>query len=171
MLPPMQSDAADAHVTRWQDHWVLDTPFDPITEAVVIRMQRIIRHLDADVKDAATQSGLELHEYRTLHHLLVSDTPGRATPTALAQAAAVSPAGMTGRLDTMERAGLVRRTPDQTDRRRSRIEVTDLGLEKWRAATRARGDTEDSLLEPLSPTERGQLADLLRQIALQIETP
>lgn len=162
-------DAADRHVARWQDHWLLDHPFDPVTEAVSVRLGSLTRYLRSETARAARAAGLEPFEYATLHQLFVSDTPGRATPGALAAATDVTPAGMTGRLDALERAGLVRRTPDPEDRRRTVVEATDAALARWRETIRERGRTEEALLAPLAPAERVQLADLLRRLTLAVE--
>ncbi|HWU21049.1 MAG TPA: MarR family transcriptional regulator, partial [Nocardioides sp.] len=94
----MPEDAADLHVERWRDHWVLDHPFDEQVEAMTVRVIALTRSFRAATKAAAAAVGLEDFEYATLHELMIRDTPGRASPTELAEAAKVSPAGMSGRL-------------------------------------------------------------------------
>ena len=58
---------------------------------------------------------------------MVRDTPGLASPSALAADLGISNAGMTGRLDTLEKAGWVQRSADADDRRRVSIEITRSG--------------------------------------------
>ncbi|MDP2775413.1 MAG: hypothetical protein Q8O61_17805, partial [Nocardioides sp.] len=84
-------DWADLHVERWRGHWVLQTPFDDDTEAIFIRMGRLMRHLRTVKEQAARQVGLEQFEYETLHHLMVRETPGAASPTQLAEDLGISP--------------------------------------------------------------------------------
>lgn len=163
-------DWADLHVERWRGHWVLDTPFDDDTEAIFIRMGRLVRHLRAVAEHAARQVGLEQFEYETLHHLMVRETPGAASPTQLAADLGISPAGMTGRLATLERAGWVRRTTMPDDRRRVMVEITREGAKVWRDAMAMRGRAEDELSGALTPSERGTLAGLLRRMTLYLET-
>ena len=56
-------------------------------------------------------------------------TEKRLRPGELAKMAGLEPSSMTGLLDRMERANLVKRTPDPRDRRASRIELTTDGID------------------------------------------
>ncbi len=163
-------DWADLHVERWRGHWVLETPFDDDTEAIFIRMGRLLRHLRTVAEQAARQVGLEQFEYETLHHLMVRETPGTASPTRLAEDLGISPAGMTGRLATLEKAGWVRRTVMPDDRRRVMVEITAGGVQIWRDAMAVRGRAEEELSGTLTPAERGVLAGLLRRMTLHLES-
>ncbi len=49
---------------------------------------------------------------------MIRDTPGHASPSALAHDLGISNAGMTGRLDALEKAGWIQRRADADDRRR-----------------------------------------------------
>jgi len=161
-------DWADRHVARWDNHWT-GVDFDPEVEAIVVRMARLRRYLrEASLKSFA-EVGLQDFEYETLHQLMVRDTSGRATPTALAEELGISGAGMTGRLDTLEKAGWIRRTPAVDDRRRVDIEITKAGLEIWKAAIRLRAQTEEQLVHTLPAKERTRLAALLKKLTLPIE--
>lgn len=161
-------DWADRHVARWRDHWI-GVPFDDDVEAIVVRMSRLGRHFKQRSRAAIAELGLEEHEYETLHQLVIRDTPGRASPTALAADLGLSGAGMTGRLDALEAAGRVRRTPDPDDRRRVDVEITDAGMDLWRRAMELRGRAEDEVLGVLSPDERAHLAGLLRRMTMHAE--
>lgn len=165
-----EQDWADLHVERWRGHWVLETPFDDDTEAIFIRMGRLVRHLRQVKEQAARQVGLEQFEYETLHHLMVRETPGAASPTQLADDLGISPAGMTGRLSTLEKAGWVRRTTLPDDRRRVVVEITAEGAKIWRAAMAVRGRAEEELSGTLTPAERSSLAGLLRRMTLHLES-
>jgi len=164
-----EKDWADFHVERWRDHWVLDTPFDDETEATFVRMGRLLRHLKGIKDEAASDVGLRDFEYDTLHHLMIRETPGTASPTVLAVDLGMSLAGITGRLDTLERSGWIRRTSLPDDRRRVVVEITVAGTKIWREAMALRGHAEDDLTSALSPDERATLAQLLRRMTLHIE--
>lgn len=163
-----REDWADRHVARWRDHW-LDVPFDDDVEAIVVRMGRLVRHLKTTTQEALLEVGLQDFEYDTLHLLIIRDTPGQASPSALAADLGISNAGMTGRLDALEKSGWIQRRADADDRRRVAVEVTKSGMAIWRRAMALRGQAEDALLAPLSAQERATLAELLKAMALTLE--
>ncbi|WP_109508054.1 MarR family winged helix-turn-helix transcriptional regulator [Nocardioides speluncae] len=161
-------DDADRHVARWRDHWI-DVDFDDEVEGAVVRMQHLVRHFREAKQRAVAQVGLQAFEYDTLHTLMIRDTPGHASPTDLATDLGVSPAGMTGRLDTLEKAGYVGRTVGKTDRRRVEVEITDAGADIWRQAMAIRGDAEDQVVNVLSKKEQIALNQLLKRMTLSVE--
>lgn len=163
-------DWADRHVARWRDHWI-GIEFDDDTEAIFIRMGRLTRHLHTESRTAISSTGLEEHEYNTLHQLMIRDTPGTASPTQLAQDLGISGAGMTGRLDSMERSGWIKRSTIPDDRRRVQIEVTTAGAKIWRQAMGLRGAAEEHLVEALSPRERATLTRLLKKLTERAGDP
>ncbi|MER5929985.1 MarR family transcriptional regulator [Streptomyces sp. NPDC002054] len=108
--------------------------------------------------------------FETMHRLASRGRPWRATPSELAAELLLSPAGMTGRLATLEEAGLVRRLRAAGDRRRVDVELTEEGHARWTAAMRLRGEAETAMLEPFEPAERAALSALLKRMLLHIET-
>jgi DNA-binding MarR family transcriptional regulator len=116
-------DSVDRHVARWRD-WD-EITFDDEVEAAATRIAMLAKHLKRTSKQAAVEIGLQWFEYETLHALMIRQPPGRATPSELADRLMVSPAGITGRLDGMEAAGLLRRLRSGTDRRRVDVEITE----------------------------------------------
>ena len=163
-----REDWVDRHVARWRDHWV-DIHFDDDVEAIVTRVQRLDRHFRRTTQEALTEVGLQDFEYKTLHHLMIRDTPGHASPSALAEDLGLSGAGMTGRLDHLEKAGWIQRRPSAEDRRRVEVEVTRAGAGVWRRAMGLRGRAEDEVVAVLSPEERATLAGLLKKLTLATE--
>ena len=148
-------DGADLHVERWRDHWVLDKGFDDDIEAMTVRIGTIQRWFKTTSKEAVAQVGLQDFEYETLHALMIRDTPGRASPGELAQEMGVSNAGVTGRLDSMEKKGWLKRMPGAADRRRVEVEATREGLRLWREAMALRGSAEDDVGTALTPAGAG----------------
>jgi DNA-binding MarR family transcriptional regulator len=69
----------------------------------------------------------------------------------------ISPAAMSGYVDRLERAGLVRRTPDQDDRRRHGLSVTAEGERVLRSVKSRRTAWLAARLEQLSPDELAAL--------------
>ncbi|WP_436702085.1 MarR family winged helix-turn-helix transcriptional regulator [Nocardioides sp. BYT-33-1] len=164
----MAEDWTDRHVARWKDHW-LDLAFDEVVEGVFVRINRIDRYLRDAKQRAVATVGLTDFEYNTLHLLMIRDTPGSASPTELATELGLSGAGMTGRLDGLEKAGWIRRIPSVDDRRRVIVEVTRSGMDVWRRAMDIRGAAEDDLAGALTERELATLNRLLKKVAVRSE--
>ncbi len=162
-------DWTDRHVARWRDHWI-DVHFDDEVEGIVVRIGRLGRFLKKTMETAVAEAGLQEFEYQTLHSLMIRDTPGTASPTDLADDLGVSGAGMTGRLDGLERAGWVQRTTSPDDRRRVVVEITRSGADVWRRAMALRGSHEEEMVGVLSSRERAQLNKLLKKLTLWTES-
>jgi DNA-binding MarR family transcriptional regulator len=85
--------------------------------------------------------------------------------SALAQQLGIDRTVMTYLLDDLERAGLVERRPDPTDRRNRQILPTDAGHELLDTLERRLGAIETHVLAGLSESERETLKSLLGQVA------
>ena len=149
----MEKDGADLHVERWRDHWVLDEEFDDDVEAMTVRLNEIVGWFKSTTKTALAEVGLQDFEYNTLHALMIRETPGMASPGELAQTLGVSNAGMTGRLDGLEKRGWLKRLPGEHDRRKVDVEITRAGVKIWREAMHLRGTAEDEVAAVLTPEE------------------
>ena len=163
-------DWTDRHVARWRDHWI-DVAFEDDVEAIVVRISRLKHFFKLTTQQALVEVGLQDFEYDTLHHLMIRDTPGLASPSALAADLGISNAGMTGRLDALEKAGWIQRSADADDRRRVSIEITKAGAAIWRSAMDLRGRTEHEVAHALDREERATLAALLKKMTLATECP
>ena len=76
----------------------------------------------------------------------------------------LSSAGVTSRIDRLERRGYVRRLADPNDRRGVMVELTDEGLEAVDAAVAANTVSDRQLLERLDPDEIEALERILRKL-------
>ena len=79
---------------------------------------------------ALANRGLARHDLSTTGREVLAVLEGAGRPLPAGEIAArvlVTTASMTAVLDTLERRGLLRRTPDPTDRRRVLIGITDSG--------------------------------------------
>ena len=76
---------------------------------------------------------------------------------------------MTNRLDQLERAGLVRRLPDPSDRRGIQVELTSDGLAAWKRAAAVQAAKESIISAALTEPERESLNVLLRRIMIAFE--
>ena len=115
--------------------------------------------------------GLSRGEVGALSALRVSGPPHRLSPTRLGRGLMLSSAGVTSRIDRLERRGLVRRLPDPDDRRGIIVELTDQGLEVVDAAVAALAVSDRQLLERLDAQEIAQLEAILRKLLGGLELP
>ncbi|WP_330456301.1 MarR family transcriptional regulator [Streptomyces sp. NBC_00820] len=117
----------------------------------VHRIQK--RHLERyDLGVTPAQSRL----LRTLAHY---GSPPRMTD--LAERLEVVPRAVTTLVDGLEASGQVRRAPDPTNRRVTRIELTDEGRATLRELRGARRSAAEEILAPLTEKERAVLGVLL----------
>ena len=108
--------------------------------------------------------GLNRGEVGTLSALRIAAPPHRLSPTRLGKGLMLSSAGVTSRIDRLERRGLVRRLADPDDRRGIIVELTDQGIDVVDAAVTAVSISDRQLLVRLDPQELAQLEILLRKL-------
>ncbi|MFI6688209.1 MarR family winged helix-turn-helix transcriptional regulator [Streptomyces sp. NPDC050485] len=157
-------DWTDGHVERWLP--VLPG-LDPEIEGAVTRMKKLSVHLRRVREQSLVDFALDRPEFETLHKL--AGRGGAASPSQLAADLDLAPASVTGRLDGLERRGLLRRTPSKADRRRVDVQLTDEGRQVWLGAMDVLGHEEYRLLGVLNADERTVFNDMLRRIMLAAE--
>jgi DNA-binding MarR family transcriptional regulator len=106
------------------------------------------------LEDAVGAHGLNLGEFDVLAALRRTGAGSTLAPSTLARVAMVSPAGMTNRLDRLERAGLVDRRPDPNDRRGSLVGLTATGTRAVDGAIEDLVAAERALVAGVSEAER-----------------
>jgi DNA-binding MarR family transcriptional regulator len=89
---------------------------------------------------------------------------GPLSPAVLADRTGVTRATMTGLVDTLERAGLVRRAPDQSDRRMMTVGLTKAGEQLLQSILPGHFRRMAWLMEPLSEVDRKTLVALLTKV-------
>ena len=157
-------DSVDRHLARWRGK----APYDETVEAVITRIQNLTKHVTASKRRMHAEVGLQDFEFQTLHRLAARDDH-RATPGELAAELLLSPAGITGRLDVLEQAGLVRRIRGTADRRRVDVELTAEGHAKWLAGMRFQAVVEGAIVNALDAGERDQVNALLKKMLRRAE--
>ena len=108
--------------------------------------------------------GLQAGEFDVLATLRRSGSPFALTPTALYEATMVTSGAMTNRLDRLEKAGLIRRTPHPQDRRGLLVQLTDKGRDLIDRAVEAHVENEHAILSGLTEQECEKLAGLLKKL-------
>lgn len=138
---------------------------------VTARLSRIGPLLAKRQEAIFERFGLGRGEAGALSALRIAGLPYRLSPTRLGKGLMLSSAGVTSRIDRLERRGLVRRLPDPDDRRGVIVELTDQGLEVVDAAVAALAISDRELLERLDPEEVAQFEALLRKFLGGLELP
>lgn len=152
-------------VDRILEQWAQERP-DLDTEAmgVVGRLYRVAKAAGDLATEAYAAFGITRADFDVLATLRRSGAPYQLSPSALTASLMLTSGGVTGRIDRLERAGLVRRSPDPSDRRGQLVSLTDEGRELIDEAVGAGLATQDEFLSPLSAAKRRQLDSLLRQL-------
>jgi DNA-binding MarR family transcriptional regulator len=135
------------------------------------RLSRIGPLLAKRQESVFARFGLNRGEVGALSALRIAGPPHRLSPTRLGRGLMLSSAGVTSRIDRLERRGLVRRISDPDDRRGVIVELTDEGLEVVDAAVAAVAISDRQLLERLDENESAQLEALLRKLLGGLELP
>jgi DNA-binding MarR family transcriptional regulator len=98
---------------------------------------------------------------------VVPECKGPLSPAALAEAAGVTRATMTGLVDTLERDGFVKREPDPDDRRMMAVVLTAKGQRLLQKLLPGHFKAITQLMNPLTVAERKTLVRLLGKVQQQ----
>src|SRR3954470_3427100 len=159
-------DDVDPIIEQWR---AVRRELDPSPIGIVGRVSRLARELEAQLEPVYREHGLEPGWHDVLATLRRSGGPPyRLRVTDLTSALMIGSSGTTKRLDRLERAGLVARSPDPNDRRGTLIELTPAGPALIDELTPAPRETERSLLAALSADEQAALVELLRKLRLAL---
>jgi DNA-binding MarR family transcriptional regulator len=164
----MQDDLTDRVLSGWQG---ARPELEIGALQVTGRLSRIGPLLAKRQEVVFGRFGLNRGEVGALSALRIAGPPHRLSPTRLGRGLMLSSAGVTSRIDRLERRGLVRRLADPDDRRGVIVELTDEGLEVVDTAVAAITISDRQLLERLDPQEVAQLQDLLRKLLGGLELP
>jgi DNA-binding MarR family transcriptional regulator len=162
----MQSDPVDKILEQWQRERP-DLDVSPM--GIIGRMGRLAKHLERAIQETFSEFGLTVGEFDVLASLRRAGKPHQLSPTELFNMLMVSSGTMTHRIDRLEQAELVRRIPDQSDRRGTLIELTDRGFDLIEQAVAAHVANEHRILSVLSGSEREVLIQLLRKLLASFE--
>ena len=154
-------DGVDLILEQWRRERP-DLDASPI--GVIGRISRLARELEQRLEPVYAEQGLEPGWYDVLATLRRSGPPYRLRAGEFTGALMLTSSGTTKRLDRLEQAGLIARTPDPDDRRGTLITLTAAGRELVDAASEAHLANEHRLLEALTASERDRLAALLRKL-------
>jgi DNA-binding MarR family transcriptional regulator len=138
-------------------------------EGIVDRINGLNRRFRRMMEHTLADQGLTVEDWSVLNKLHQAGPSFSLSPGQLARRLELTSGAMTARLDRLEEAGFVRRSPDPVDRRGLKIELTDAGTQKYQEATGAQAEKEAFVAAALSDREKDDLNALLRRLMVQFE--
>lgn len=164
--------AGDDGVDRIEHDWARERPdMDISSIGIVTRLWRVSRYLEQERAQRLAELGTDRVTLDVLAMLRRRGRPYRMTAGQLTKAALITSGGISGRLDKLERAGLVTRSFHMKDRRRVDVELTDAGVELVDSVVSELLDHESALLADLSDIDRADLRRLLKTLLSLFEHP
>jgi DNA-binding MarR family transcriptional regulator len=160
-MSAQRKDAVDAIIDQWA---AVRPDLDTKAMEVFGRIYRLSRAMGDRVEKVYAPYGISRGEFDVLATLRRSGEPYTLSPRQLSGTLMLTTGGMTGRLDKLERAGLIRRSPDPHDRRGLQVTLTEKGLTTVDEAVGAGLAAETTALSTLNAEQADQLADLLREL-------
>ncbi|BBC36324.1 hypothetical protein SGFS_076180 [Streptomyces graminofaciens] len=161
--PKPLRDPVDAIVDQWA---AVRPDLDTTAMEVFGRVYRLSRVLGDRMEKEYARFGISRGEFDVLATLRRSGEPYTLSPRQLSATLMLTTGGMTGRLDKLERAGLLRRSPDPHDRRALQVTLTEQGLSMIDDAVEAGLAVQTEALTHLGEEQAGQLVELLRMLVV-----
>lgn len=156
-------------VAKVVEDWARERPeLDTSPLEVLARLHRSFLRYSARLTASIESHGLSVAGFDVLTALRRAGKPYRLTAGQLADSGLVSSAGVTLRIDRLEKDGLITRERDPDDRRVVYSCLTEKGRETVDTVFTDHLDNEHQMLQGLSPSERRQLARLLRKLEVSI---
>jgi len=164
------SDVLDA-IDRVELAWHQERPdIDVSSMGVVSRIWRVGRHLEQQRKSVLDEFGSDRGTIDVLGMLRRAGAPYRRSAGDLTKSALITSGGVSQRLDKLEKAGLITRHVDKTDRRRVDVELTPAGVELVDSLLVDLMSHDDKVLaSALTAPEQERLSQLLRKFLLALE--
>ena len=157
----MSKDWTDEALERWS---AVDSKLEAEPSQVVERIGRIALLLGRWQDQVFSRFGMNRGEVGVLYALRGAGPPHRLSPTQLSRILMLTSAGVTSRLDRLERRGLLVRRPDPEDRRGVVVELTEQGSRMAEQAVGAVAEAQGALLSSLTEQELRTLGRLLRKL-------
>ncbi|MEU5390667.1 MarR family winged helix-turn-helix transcriptional regulator [Streptomyces tibetensis] len=166
--PEQRKDPVDAIIEQWA---TVRPDLDTAAMEVFGRVGRLTLAMGDRMDKAYAKFGISRGEFDVLATLRRSGEPYTLSPRQLSATLMLTTGGMTGRLDKLERAELLRRSPDPHDRRGLRVTLTDKGLGVVDEAVAAGLAVQTEALSALGAERAALLAGLLRELLAGTERP
>ena len=161
--------APEDHVDWALAAWRKERPdLDTSAKAVTQRLGRSAQLFERALERALADLGLNPQEFYVLGVLRRAGPPYQMSPTAIARTLLLTTASVTHRVDRLQAAGLVARTPDPADRRGVLVELTRTGLELSDRAIAVIVAADNPTVRTMTAKERTELPRLLRSLLVAL---
>ncbi|MET8752155.1 MarR family transcriptional regulator [Streptomyces sp. NPDC004667] len=158
-------DAVDAITAQW---FAVRPDLETAPMGVFGRIYRIARAMGDAMERVYNRYGISTGEFDVVATLRRSGAPYTLSPRQLSATLMLTTGGMTGRLDKLEKAGLLTRSPDPHDRRGLQVTITERGLALIDEAVGAGLETQAAALKGFDPAEIDALTGLLRKLLADV---
>ncbi|MFY0477307.1 MarR family winged helix-turn-helix transcriptional regulator [Achromobacter marplatensis] len=158
------NDLVDQVISQWNAECP-NLDFGAMT--VVARVFRLNAFAARNVNRSFRRYNLHQGEFDVLATLYRTGAPHAMNPQRLVDALLLTSGAMTNRIDRLEQAGLLVRTPNPDDRRGIIVSLTTEGLRVIKLVLKDYLKDLNDLLDPLSPAERKQMAGLLKKLLIK----
>ncbi|MFH0915825.1 MAG: MarR family transcriptional regulator [bacterium] len=160
------SDLIQRQTSIWAEEY---SDVDVEAVRIVLTLVWAGRNIEARLNDIARLHGLGVRgDYETLV-LLYHGAERALSPVDVAEALSISTSAVTGRLDRLERAGLLERHADSRDRRVIKLSITDRGREMVRSVFRASQAAQSDMVAALDPNQRRAIGETLAALLRSLE--
>jgi DNA-binding MarR family transcriptional regulator len=158
-------------VAQLREQWLKERPdLDPSAMATIGRLLRVAALMGDEIDWFAVERGISRPEGDVLMTLRRVGAPHRLDPATLARSLVLTPGRLSGRVDQLERQGLVTRVAGKGGGSSEEVQLTDKGKEMVDEFLPAHVANEERLLEPLSAEERDALDSLLAKLIEPLES-
>ena len=165
-MPEHETDWTDELLQSWS---ALQPGFEVGPYEVTARISRLALHIARHQEQVFGRFGLNRGDVGVLSALRIAGPPNHLSPTQLFKGLMLSSAGITSRLDRLERRGYVKRTPHPSDRRGVLVELTATGRKVLEQAVAADAAGEQGLLASLAKDDKRAMAALLKKLLAGLE--
>ena len=149
----------------------VDSGFNGSLDGTSRRMGRIALHINTEAEAVLSRFSVTHGGFQVLASLYRAGPPYRRSPSRVARGLMLSGAGLSGRMDQLERLGLLQRNRNRDDRRAVVVELTAAGRRLVRAAFPVFVGSHAQLLDQaLEPEQQSALGALLRTVLQQLES-
>jgi len=149
----------------------VESGFNGSVDGTSRRLARTALHVNTEAEALFSRFGITHGGFQVLASLYRAGPPYRRSPSRVARGLMLSGAGLTGRMDQLERLGLLKRNRDRDDRRAVVVELTPAGRRLVRAAFPVFVGSHARLLDrALQPKEQSELSALLRDVLQKFES-
>jgi DNA-binding MarR family transcriptional regulator len=162
----MPTDSVDRIIQAWAQR---DPRVDARPLEFVGRLLLCAEHCRRDLVAALRPFDLSFGDFDVVNTLRRRGDEQGTNPTDLAASSLITTGAMTSRLDRLERAGLIARTPDPADGRGVRVRLTARGEQLAEQALQAVIAADEAFLQPLDQRQRDAVASALKLLLLHHE--